>query len=213
MLAPKEKPGASITMFNLRLNRGQLILTSRTLAIVSAVLSAVLVVPSSARAESAAAYMQRVANELMAASRTGSMSAMAAVIRAHADVPSIGLTALGSYREKLPQSDRPAYYNGMINFIARYGAKEAPKYPVGKAVMVGQSQANAATSYVDSRVTLKDGSTYDVRWIINKRGATYKVRDAEVIGFRMSSFLDTLFQNYIGENGGNPKALVIALNR
>ena len=29
----------------------------------------------------------------------------------------------------------------------------------------------------------------------------------------MTSFLDTLFQNYIGENGGNPKALVIALNK
>ncbi|MGQ0672022.1 MAG: ABC transporter substrate-binding protein [Hyphomicrobium sp.] len=164
-------------------------------------------------AETPAAYMQRVANELMAAARTGSSSSMAAVIRAHADVPSIGLTALGSYRERLPQSDRPAYYNGMINFIARYGAKEAPKYPVGKAVMVGQSAANSVTSYVDSRVTLRDGATYDVRWVINRRGGTYKVRDAEVIGFRMTSFLDTMFQNYIGENGGNPKALVIALNR
>ncbi len=166
-----------------------------------------------AHAETPASYMQRVANELMAASRTGSASSMAAVIRAHADVPSIGLTALGSYKERLPQSDRPAYYNGMINFIARYGAKEAPKYPVGKAVMVGQSQANAATLYVDSRVTLRVGTSYDVRWVINKRGGTFKVRDAEVIGFRMSSFLDTLFQNYIGENRGDPKALVIALNK
>ena len=97
--------------------------------------------------------------------------------------------------------------------IARYSAKEAPKYPVGKAVMVGQSQTGAATAYVDSRVTLRDGSAYDVRWIINKRGGTYKVRDAEVIGFRMTSFLDNLFQDYIGNNGGNPRALVIALNK
>lgn len=186
---------------------------SRTFLIVASVILAFGAGLAPARAETPASYMQRVANELMAASRTGSASAMAAVIRAHADVPSIGLTALGSYREQLPQSDRPAYYNGMINFIARYGAKEAPKYPVGNAVMVGQSEANSATSYVDSRVTLRDGSTYDVRWVINRRGATFKVRDAEVIGYRMSTFLDTLFQNYIGDNGGNPKALVIALNR
>ena len=188
----------------------------RPLALLPGVLAVLLTFggwASGARAETPASYMQRVANELMAASRTGSSSAMAAVIRAHADVPSIGLTALGSYRERLPQTDRPAYYNGMINFIARYGAKEAPKYPVGKAVMVGQSQANAATSYVDSRVTLRDGTSYDVRWVVNRRGGTYKVRDAEVIGFRMSSFLDTLFQNYIGENGGNPRALVIALSK
>jgi phospholipid transport system substrate-binding protein len=166
-----------------------------------------------ALAESPAAYMQRVANELMAAARTGSSSAMAAVIRAHADVPSIGLTALGSYKTQLPQADRQAYFNGVVNFIARYGAKEAPKYPVSRAVMVGQSAANSVTSYVDSRVTLKSGESYDVRWVIIRRGEAYKVRDAEVIGFRMTSFLDTLFQNYIGENGGNPKALVIALNR
>jgi phospholipid transport system substrate-binding protein len=166
-----------------------------------------------ARAETPAAYMQRVANELMAAARTGSASAIAAVVRSHADLPSIGLTALGSYAARLPKADRPIYYNGLANFIARYGASEAPKYPVARATMVGQSAANSVTSYVDSRVTLRSGETYDVRWIINKRGDTYKVRDAEVIGFRMTSFLDTLFQNYIGENGGNPRALVIALNR
>ena len=190
--------------------------TFRPLAILSGMLALVMAVcggVSAARAETPAAYMQRVANELMAASRTGSTSAMAAVIRAHADVPSIGLNALGSYRERLPQTDRPAYYNGMINFIARYGAKEAPKYPVGKAIMVGQSQATGQVYYVDSRVTLRDGTTYDVRWIINRRGADYKVRDAEVIGFRMTSFLDNLFQDFIGNNGGNPRALVIALNK
>jgi phospholipid transport system substrate-binding protein len=178
-----------------------------------AALAVVTLAAGAARAETPATYMQRVANELMAASRTGSMSSIAAVIRAHADVPSIGLTALGSYRPRLPESDKPAYYTGMVNFIARYAAKEAPKYPVARATMIGQSAANSVTSYVDSRVTLRDGSSYDVRWVINKRGGGYKVRDAEVIGFRMTSFLDTLFQNYIGDHGGNPKALVIALNK
>jgi phospholipid transport system substrate-binding protein len=41
----------------------------------------------------------------------------------------------------------------------------------------------------------------------------FKVRDAEIIGFEMTSFLNNLFQNYISENGGNPRTLVIALNR
>lgn len=167
---------------------------------------------ASAKAETPAGYMQRVANELIAASRTGSVQSFASVIRSHADVPSIGLTALGSYASALPKGDRPAYYNGMINFIARYAGKEAPKYPVAKAVMTGQAETGSGAT-VDSRITLKDGSTYDVRWILVKRGAVYKVRDAEVIGFRMTSFLDTLFQNYISENGGNPKALVLALSR
>jgi phospholipid transport system substrate-binding protein len=46
-----------------------------------------------------------------------------------------------------------------------------------------------------------------------KSGTGYKVRDAQVVGFWMTSFLDDLFQNYITENGNNPRALVLALSR
>jgi phospholipid transport system substrate-binding protein len=166
-----------------------------------------------AAAETPAAYMQRVANELIAASRSGSESDFATVIRSHADVPSIGLSALGSYAQSLSKADRPAYYTGMINFIARYAAKEAPKYPVARAIMVGQTKETAGGIFVDSRVTLKSGENYDVRWRIVRRGNVFKVRDAEIIGFEMTSFLNTLFQNYISENGGNPRTLVLALNR
>lgn len=164
-------------------------------------------------AETAAGYMQRVANELVAASRTGSATSFATTIRNHADVPAIGLTALGAYAASLPKSERPHYYNGMINFIARYAAKEAPKYPVAKAVVVGASSESKSGAFVDSTITLRSGESYDVRWRLVRRGSTYKVRDAEVIGFEMTSFLNTLFQNYISENGGNPRVLVMALNR
>jgi phospholipid transport system substrate-binding protein len=165
------------------------------------------------RAESPAAYMKRVGNELMAASRSGSASQFAMVLNSNADIPSIGLAALGGYARSLPRTDRPIYYNGMINFIARYAAKEAPKYPVARFIVTAQSEEDARGTYVDSRITLASGDAYDIRWLVVRRGKTYKVRDAQVIGFWMTSFLDNLFQNYISENGGNPKALVVALNR
>jgi phospholipid transport system substrate-binding protein len=66
---------------------------------------------------------------------------------------------------------------------------------------------------VDSRITLRDGSTYDVRWLLAKYGSTYRVRDAMVYGFWMTPFLKSLFETYIGENGGNVNALVVTLNR
>jgi phospholipid transport system substrate-binding protein len=157
--------------------------------------------------------MQRVANDLIAASRSGSALAFATAIRSNADVPSIGLSALGSYAAILPKADRPAYYNGMINFIARYAAREAPKYPVASAIMVGQSKETSGGTFVDSRVTLQAGDVYDVRWRLVRRGDTFKVREAEIIGFEMTSFLNNLFQTYISDNGGNPRVLVIALNR
>ena len=166
-----------------------------------------------ARAESPAGYMKRVGNELLAASRSGSAAQFAMVLNSNADIPSIGLSALGDYARSLPKNDRPVYFNGMINFIARYASKEASKYPVARFVVTAQSKNDARGTYVDSRVTLADGSAYDVRWLVVKRGQTYKVRDAQVIGFWMTSFLDNLFQSFISDNGGNPKALVVALNR
>jgi phospholipid transport system substrate-binding protein len=174
---------------------------------------ALLAMGAAASAESPAAYMKRVGNELLAASRSGSASQFAMVLNANADVPSIGLSALGDYARSLPRADRPIYYNGMINFIARYAAKEAPKYPVARFTVTGQSEEDARGTYVDCRITLVSGESYDVRWLVVRREGTYKVRDAQVVGFWMTSFLDNLFQSFISDNGGNPKALVVALNR
>jgi len=165
-----------------------------------------------ARKESPAAYMKRVGNDLLLASRSGSASQIAMVLNANADVASIGLNALGDYARSLSKNDRPIYYNGMVNFIARYAAKEAPKYPIARFIITAQSQDDARGTYVDSHITLATGDAYDVRWLVVRRDGAYKVRDAQVIGFWMTSFLDNLFQNYISENGGNPKSLVVALN-
>jgi phospholipid transport system substrate-binding protein len=187
-------------------------LNVRVLAAMAAMF-AVIAASGAARAEAPATFMQRVANELVAATRSGSQVAIASVIRRHADVASIGTYSLGSYARVLPAAERPSYYAGMVNFMARYAAKEAPKYPVASAVMMSQTDEDNNGVYVDSRVTLRDGTTYDVRWWLVRRGASFKVRDAQVLGFWMSPFLKDLFEKYIGENGGNPRALVVALNR
>ncbi len=166
-----------------------------------------------ARAESPGKFMQRVANELIRATQSGSSAAIGKVITNYADVYSIGLSALGSYAPRLKRSDRSAYHRGLTLFVARYAAKESSKYRVVRAVMGGVSKGGRNVFYVDSRVYMRGGQTYDVRWVIYKRGRSYKVRDVEVVGLRASSFLDTLFQKYIGENGGNPRTLVTALNK
>jgi phospholipid transport system substrate-binding protein len=62
-------------------------------------------------------------------------------------------------------------------------------------------------------VTLRSGESYDVRWTIVRRGNTYKVREAEILMFQMTTVLGNLFQDYISKNQDNPKALVAALNQ
>src|SRR5262245_61237612 len=164
-------------------------------------------------ADPAVKFMAQVGRELMAAARTRSPGVMASVIQRYGDVSYIGLFSLGSYRSQLSTAERVVYYNGMVRFISRYAAAEAPKYPVARVEWSDQSFRGANGLMVDSKVMLEDGSVYEVRWLLSQQGGSYKVRDAMVLGFWMTPFLKKLFEDYIAENGGNPRALVAALNR
>lgn len=169
--------------------------------------------PSAARAsDPAAAFMDKVGRELLAASRAKSPELIAAVIHRYGDVGYIGNYALGSYRGQLAPTDRQVYLTGMVRFIGRYTAAEAPKYPILKYEILSSVQGGPGPM-VDTRITLRDGSSYDVRWLLAKYGNTYRVRDAMVYGFWMTPFMKKLFENHIAENGGNVRALVVALNR
>lgn len=156
--------------------------------------------------------MDKVARELLAASRSKSAALISGVIHRYADTGYIGSYSLGSYRGQLNATDRPGYLAGMVRFIGRYAANEAPKYPVSSYRITGASRGGQGIM-VDSVITLRDGSNYDVRWLLSQQGQTYRIRDAQVYGFWMTPFLKKLFENYIAENGGNVRALVAVLSR
>ncbi len=163
-------------------------------------------------AESPTRFMQRVANKLISAQRNGSRAAFAQVIRSHADLSTIGLYSLGQYRKRLRREDRQPYFSGVVNFMAQYVSGEAPKYPVVKAVVIGRTKETRRGLHVDSVISLRDGSSYDVRWWLIRRGSTYKVGDAEVLGFSGLAQLKRLFEGFLQQNNGNPRKLVARLN-
>ena len=177
-------------------------------------LVALIAAPASAQ-EPAVEFMKQASRELIAAAKSGNPEDFIEIIQKRGHVPAIGLYALGNYKLQLKSTDRSTYYGGMVRFISRYAATEAPKYAVSHAeIMSPPLKAEAGTGlYVDSRVHLRSGTSYDVRWLLVPQGNSFRIRDAQVLGFWMSPFLKNLFEAYIGENGGNPQALVIALNR
>jgi len=128
-------------------------------------------------------------------------------------VPAIGTDALGDYRNRLDRKIRQSYYNGIVKFISRYAAAEGRKYPVARAEFPNPGIRDGRHVLVDSRVILTDGSFYNVRWMLVPRGRSFRVRDAQVIGFWVSPFLTRLFESYIADNGGRIEARVIALNQ
>lgn len=190
-----------------------LISRAKCLALGFTLLIGSVVTPTAAEADPARKFMQRAANALIAAQRQGSASAFARVIRKYGHVPAIGMDALGNYRRGLRKPSRQAYYRGIVKFIGRYAAKEGRKYPVARVTFPSPAVRDGRHILVDSVVYLKGGSQYNVRWMLLPRGKSFRVRDAQVLGFWVSPFLKTLFENYISEAGGRVDALVIALNR
>ncbi len=169
---------------------------------------------SGAQAEDAAVkFMRKAAASLLSAQKKGTQAAFESSVQKYGHVPAIGLYALGNYRRGLDHGDRRSYYRGLVRFIGRYAAAEAPKYPVADVKFAANAIRDGRSVMVDSQIILTDGTTYDVRWMLFENRNTYKVRDAQVLGFWVSPFLQRLFENYISENGGQVGSLVMALNR
>lgn len=170
-----------------------------------------------ARADEAAIeYVKRVGRELIAANHTGSMQAFAVALNNHSHVQAIGSYALGSYKPNLKPTDRDNYFAGMVRFISRYAATESQKYQVASLQITGPAGRTSSGVVVDSKVIMKDGQSYDVQWLLQSAGGSYRIRDAKVqvlLGeYWMTPFLKDLFEKYIAENG-SVQALVVALNR
>jgi phospholipid transport system substrate-binding protein len=166
-----------------------------------------------AAADPAVVFMAQVGRELMAAARTRSPGVMANVIQKYGDIRYIGDYSLGSYRSRLAEADREAYHNGMVRFVSRYAASAAPKVNVTRVEWSNFSTRGSNGINVDCTVTLGNGTSWDVRWVLRKIGDTYKVRDAEVLGVNVASYLRSAFEDYLSQNGGHPRALVTVLNR
>ena len=183
------------------------------LTVLGPLLGALIFAAPALASEPAVEFMKQVSRELIAAAKTGNPQEFIEVIQKRGHVPAIGLYALGNYKMQLQPADRNTYYGGMVRFIARYASNEAPKYSVSHAEIFSPPVREGTNLFVDSRVFMSSGTSYDVRWMLVPQGNSFRIRDAQVLTFWMSPFLKNLFENYIGENGGNPQALVIALNR
>jgi phospholipid transport system substrate-binding protein len=161
----------------------------------------------------AIAFLDRAAKDAIAASRSRSPSALQGVIQRYADAPQIGLYALGDFRGKLEAADREPYFAGMTRFIGRYASTESPKYPVARVTFTPEVRQTRSGITVDSTLIMQDGSTFEVSWLLTKYGSGYRIRDAQVMSFWLTSFLQKLFVDYIGQNSGSVKALVQVLQR
>lgn len=183
----------------------------RSLCAVAAYLT--LIVAPAQAADPAVEFMNRMARDTLAAARTQSPAAMQAVVSRYADTGNIGLFALGDYRPRLEAQDKTPYLSGMTRFIGRYAANEAPKYPVADVKFAPEARKARYGITVNSTITLRNGSSYEVSWLLSQYGSSYRIRDAQVAGLWITPFLKKLFEDYVAQNNGSVKALVTVLQR
>jgi phospholipid transport system substrate-binding protein len=169
--------------------------------------------PAFAAGEDAAvSYMQKVAKDMLAAHRQGTVASFKRAILRHADVPGIADYSLGQYRSKLLPAQKQSYYSGTATVMARYFADQSRDYVVSK-YEIGQADADGEDINVDTKVYLINGQSYTVVWKLGKRGGGFKVEDAKVMGFSLTYLQRGIFTSFLAKRDGDVTQLVAALNR
>ena len=165
-----------------------------------------------AGADAAVAYMKKVAKDMLAAHRQGTVASFKRAILRHADVPGIADYSLGQYRSKLSPAQKQSYYSGAATFMARYFADQSREYVVSK-YEIGDADTDGNDINVDTKVYLMNGQSYTVVWRLGKRGAGFKVEDAKVMGFSLTYLQRGIFTSFLAKRDGDVSQLVAALNR
>lgn len=170
------------------------------------------VVPADAASDRAVNFMKQLRGTLLNAAKTASSKQFLRVIQGHADVSGIALYSLGSYRKGLARSHQSRYIRGVARYMSRYFALQSKEYRVTNAEVIAPSWKDGGSHYVDSKVTLKSGSVYTVRWELKQRGGAFKVVNVRVLGFWLAYFQRQQFEEFIRKRGGSVNALVAALS-
>ena len=179
------------------------------------------IAPAVAADHPAIKFTRKVANDMLAANRAGTITSFARVLRRHADIPKISVYSLGKYKRFLRSSQSKRYYNGVTAFMARYFADQTREYRVAKAKVLDAKKAKDSQIAVNTLVTLRTGAKYTVQFLLRRAGRSYKVADVKVsvpiLGFVSLTYQQRgIFQKFLVKKGGDQRAvnqLVETLNR
>ncbi len=190
-------------------------------ALVAFMMATTLIAPTVAADQSAIKFTKKVANDLLAANRSGTITSFARVLRRHADIPGISIYSLGKYQRFLLSSQNKRYYNGVTAFMARYFADQTREYRVAKADVLDAKKAKGSDIAVNTLVTLRTGNKYTVQFLLRPKGNSFKIADVKVsvpiVGFVSLTYQQRgIFQKFLVKQGGDQRAvnqLVETLNR
>jgi len=150
-----------------------------------------------------AGVVERVANDLEAAARSGSISAYTRVLQRHAGVTGLALFALGPYRRDIKGHLRSEYVRLATQYMGRVMADYGHQILNGKLVIKDCFPQNGAI-LVRSRI----GQSH-LTWRVQGR----RISDVKVEGIWLALTLRSTFVQVLRDNNGDPQALIIYLRK
>lgn len=163
-------------------------------------------------ATAAESFVSSVGNSVIEAARNGSEANFRNVLRASADVETIAVFSLGSYRKNLDAGRKGEYVGLVETYIARVFSENATRL-AGNSLEVTGSQEAADSVIVKSLLKYEDGRSVAVTWRLVKRGGNYKIFDVNVDGIWLATTQKTNFVSVLKQNNGDIGALLTYLKQ
>jgi len=174
-------------------------------------LSGLTILPANAAKDSVEAFMKRSTRKLLKAALNSSPKQFLNFIMRYTDVGGIAIYSLGSYRSGLEKKYERTYFSGMARHITRYFTYQSRQYRIAKVEVGKKSWQVEDAYYINTKLTLLTGATYNVLWQIVRRNGRYKIANVRVLGFWLARFQRVQFESYISKQGGKVNALVAIL--
>ena len=163
-------------------------------------------------ATAAESFVNSVGNSVIEAARNGSQETFRNVLRASADVETIAVFSLGSYRKSLDAGRKSEYVGLVETYISRVFSENAARL-AGESLEVTGSQEAADSVIVKSLLKYADGRSVAVNWRLVKRGGAFKIFDVNVDGIWLATTQKTNFVSVLKQNNGDIGALLTYLKQ
>lgn len=175
----------------------------------TAALAAVFLSPTPVLADRGAEqFVNKVADQAIAAARSGSASAFRSLVRRNSAVSSVASFALGKYRRKLPASRRAEYNRLVTKLIVDLFIQNSRSFAGQSYVVQSSSSRSNKDIVVKGHLLFAGGRAATMEWRVIRSGSRYRIFDVRVKGVWLALQMRQEFVSVLANANGDFNALM-----
>jgi phospholipid transport system substrate-binding protein len=184
-----------------------------------AISGVVLVSPAQPAENDPAAFLQTLANDVIAVLSDGALdqtsreSAIRKLLRRGIDLHAVSRFVLGRYWRMAKDSEKKEFLLLFEDYLVAMFSRRLGKFSSEGLVVTGQREDGADGAMVHSRITPLDGPTIKLDWRLKLPDEGWLVVDTLVEGVSLAMTQRTEFASMIRNNGGHVEGLLAKLRK